>query len=184
MYRVTPHCYAINFEDIPSCFVLNVCLWLFSIIKWFKQGSSLDNTNIWGTFWSKYGYLTPWGAHISGYPPLFCHLFWRNSITIRVKCDIFDISYLWKVRNVKKRLFWLFFGRKLGVWPPGVTIRAVTPWDGHNFFQHFQPYFRENVGLGWLFMFKFTKMVINCQNMVKTWNFKFFRHFGTPQGVN
>ncbi len=24
MYRVTPHCYAIQFEEIPSCFVLNV----------------------------------------------------------------------------------------------------------------------------------------------------------------
>ncbi len=35
----------------------------------------LDNTNIWGTFWSKYGYLTPWGAHISGYPPFFAIYF-------------------------------------------------------------------------------------------------------------
>ena len=34
MYRVTPHCYAINFEEIPSCFVLNAVLWLLCIIKW------------------------------------------------------------------------------------------------------------------------------------------------------
>jgi hypothetical protein len=149
-----------------------------------KWGIYLHNTDFWGNFLQKCGYLTPRGDHILGYPPLFCHLFWRNSITLRVKCDFFDISYRWKVRNVKKRLFWLFFCRKLCVWPPGVKIRGVTPWGGHNFFLCFQPYFRKNLGLGWFFMFKLTKMSKNCQNIVKTWNFKFFRHFGTPQGVD
>jgi hypothetical protein len=51
MYRVTPHCFAINFEEIPSFFILNVYLWLLCIIKWSKLGSYLDNTNIWGHFW-------------------------------------------------------------------------------------------------------------------------------------
>jgi hypothetical protein len=59
IYRVTPNCFAINFEQIPSCSVLNVFLWLFCIIKWSKLGSYLHNTNIWGHFWSKCGYLTP-----------------------------------------------------------------------------------------------------------------------------
>jgi hypothetical protein len=61
IYRVIPHCFAINFEEIPSCFVLNVFLWLLCIIKWSKLGSYLHNTNIWGHFWSKLGYLTPRG---------------------------------------------------------------------------------------------------------------------------
>ena len=158
-------------------------LWLLCSMKCSKFGSYLYNTNIWGNFWSKYEYLTPWGAHIQGYRPLFRHLFLRNSIMLRFKCDFFDIPCLWKVRNIKKRLFSLFFGRKLGVWPPGVKIRGVTPWGGHNFFLCFQPYFRKNLGLGWFFMFKLTKMSKNYQNMVKTWNFKFFGHFGTPQGI-
>jgi hypothetical protein len=42
----------------------NVFLWLLWIIKWFKMGSYLHNTNIWGHFWSKFGYLTPWGDHM------------------------------------------------------------------------------------------------------------------------
>jgi hypothetical protein len=48
----------LNFEEIPSCFVLNVFLWLLCIIKCSKLGSYLNNTNIWGHFWSKFGYLT------------------------------------------------------------------------------------------------------------------------------
>ena len=28
-----PPCYAINFEEIPSCFVLNVYLWLLSMMN-------------------------------------------------------------------------------------------------------------------------------------------------------
>ena len=73
IYRVTPHCFAINFEEIPSCFVLNVFLWLLCIIKWSKLGSYLHNTNIWVHFWSKIGYLTPRGDHIYGYSLLFCN---------------------------------------------------------------------------------------------------------------
>jgi hypothetical protein len=34
IYRVTPHCFAINFEEIPSWFVLNVFVWLLCITKW------------------------------------------------------------------------------------------------------------------------------------------------------
>ena len=64
IYRVTPHCVTINFEEIPLWFVLNVFLLLLCTIKSFKLGIYLHNTRIWGHFWSKYGYLTPWGAHI------------------------------------------------------------------------------------------------------------------------
>ena len=114
IYRVTPRCFDIYFEEMVSPFVLNVTFLYFVSLK--------------GPKWPK--------------------------TTIK----------------------------KLGVWPPGVTIRGVTPWGVHNFFSCFQPYFKNNLGLGWFFMFKFTKMAKKRQNMVKTWKFKFFRHFGTPQG--
>jgi hypothetical protein len=58
IYRVNPYCVAINFEEISSCFVRNVFLWLLCIIKLFKLGSYLHNPHIWHSFWSKFGYLT------------------------------------------------------------------------------------------------------------------------------
>ncbi len=47
--------------------------WMYfcGYIKWSKLGSYFHNTNIWGHFWSKFGYLTPRGDHIYGYPQLF-----------------------------------------------------------------------------------------------------------------
>ena len=33
-----PHCFAIHFEELPSCFVLIQYLWLLCIIKWFRLG--------------------------------------------------------------------------------------------------------------------------------------------------
>ena len=36
IYRVTPLCFAIHCEELPSCFVLNVYVWLLCIIKWSK----------------------------------------------------------------------------------------------------------------------------------------------------
>ena len=50
IYRITLHCFAINFEETPSCFVLNVFKWLFYIIKLIKLWSFLHNTNIRGHF--------------------------------------------------------------------------------------------------------------------------------------
>ena len=45
MYRVTPHCYAIYFEEIPSCFVLNVYL---IVIAWFERICALiDSRGAW-----------------------------------------------------------------------------------------------------------------------------------------
>ena len=58
IYRVTPYQLAINFEEIPSCFVLDIFLWALCTIKWPKFGSCLHNNNIWAHFWSKSGYLT------------------------------------------------------------------------------------------------------------------------------
>ena len=33
IYRVTPHCFAINIEEIPSCFIMNVYLGYFALSK-------------------------------------------------------------------------------------------------------------------------------------------------------
>ncbi len=45
IYWVTPHCLDINFEEILSCFVLNVCLWLYCVMKMSKWGIYLHNTD-------------------------------------------------------------------------------------------------------------------------------------------
>jgi hypothetical protein len=123
-------CLAIHFEEIPSCMVLNVFLWLLCIIKWSKFGSYLHNTNIWHHFWSKFGYLTPWGDHISGYPLLFGNSFRRNIIMLCPKC-ISVVTLHYQMVQIGKYLhnthicgnFWSTF------WylTPGVSIYRVTP---------------------------------------------------------
>ncbi len=55
IYMVIPHCLVIHFEEILPCFVLNVSLCLFCIIKKSNFGINLPNTDIWGHFWSKFG---------------------------------------------------------------------------------------------------------------------------------
>jgi hypothetical protein len=57
IYMFNPYCVAIHFEEISSCFVLNVFLWLFCIIKLSKLGGYLHNIHIWHNFWSKFGYF-------------------------------------------------------------------------------------------------------------------------------
>ena len=82
---------------------------------------------IFGSFLVKILVFDPRGADMYGYPPLFCDLFWRNSITLRVKCDFFDIWYCLKVRNCIIWIFRPFFGPNVGVWPPGVTYGELPP---------------------------------------------------------
>jgi hypothetical protein len=101
IYRVNPYCLAINFEEMPSCFVLNVFLWLLCIIKWSKLGSYLRNTNIWRHLWSEFGYLTTRGDHIYGYPLLFSHSFWRNPIMLCPKC-MFVVTLHYQMVKIRK----------------------------------------------------------------------------------
>ena len=96
----------------------------------------------------------------------------------------FLIFGIFERSEIAKNKYFDVFWPKIGVWPPRVTIRGVTPWGGHNYFLRFQSYFQNNFGLGWFFMFKLTKMTKNRQNMVKMWKFKFSCNFGTPQGVD
>ena len=152
------------------------------MFKLTKLGSYLHNTNIWVIFGQNSGFWPP-GVQICLVTP-HCFTIYFEEIVSRfvLNAIFFYIWYCLKVRNCIIRIFRPFFGPNLGFWPPRGDISGVTPWGGHNFFLCFQPYFRKNLGLGWIFMFKLTKMTKNYQNMVKTWNFKFFSNFGTPQG--
>ena len=58
IYQITPHCFAINLKEIPSCFVCKLFLWLLCMIKCSNYGSYLDNTNFLAHFGSKCGHLT------------------------------------------------------------------------------------------------------------------------------
>ena len=53
-----PHCFAINLEEIPSCFALNIFLWLLCITKWTKLVSYCH---------IEYLYL---GSFLVNYPPI------------------------------------------------------------------------------------------------------------------
>ena len=66
--------FAINFEEIPSSFALNVFLWLLCINgrNWEVICLITVNTNICGHFWSKFWYLTPRCPYI-GIPLLVCN---------------------------------------------------------------------------------------------------------------
>ena len=71
IYRDPSYCLVNYFEETLSCFISKVFLWLFCPTKWFKLRSYQQNPNIWGHFWSKYGYLTPCGGHTERYSLLF-----------------------------------------------------------------------------------------------------------------
>ena len=59
IYRVTPRFFAIYFEEIVSCFVLNVT---------FLKGPKGKKTTILTIFWSKIRRLTPWGDNKGSHP--------------------------------------------------------------------------------------------------------------------
>ena len=84
---IMPLLFAIDFEEIPSYFVLNVFSWLLCTIKWFQLWIDLHNINLLDNFLSKFGYLNPWGAHICYYP----HCFAINS------------------EKIANALFWMYF---------------------------------------------------------------------------
>ena len=131
-----PQCYAINFEELTPCFVLNVYLRLFCIIKWSKQGSSMDNINIWCRFWSKCVFLTPRGLHVQGYP----HCYAINFEEIP-SCFVVNV-YLWLlciIKWSKSEVIWIIpiFGVILvKMWvfdPPGVHVQGYPHCYAINF---------------------------------------------------
>jgi hypothetical protein len=89
-----PAVWQLILEEILTCFVINVFLWIFCIIKWSKLGGYWHNTTIWGILWSKYGDLTPWGDPIIlCYHLLFGNSFWRNTNMLCPKCNFVYIFY-------------------------------------------------------------------------------------------
>ena len=129
IYMGISYWFAIYFEEIPPSLVLNVFLWWLCIIKWPKLGNYLHNTNIWGDFWSKFWYLTPWGAYIYIYGCLLlvCHL---NTTTPSPKC-ISGICVLsnglnWEVTCIIP-IFGSFLVKILIFDPPGCWYVSLPP---------------------------------------------------------
>jgi hypothetical protein len=151
------------------------CIFVLCVIKWFKLGSYLRHLRpILAKIWvfetpTTHTHHTHTLATAYIELPLTVlqliqkkYLFWRNSITLRVKCEFFIFRIFERSKMAKKR--------RLGVWPPGVKIRGVTPW-GCSYFLCFQPYFKNNLGLGLFLCLNTPKCPKDRQNMTKTWKF-------------
>ena len=122
IYRITPHCFAINFEQTPSCFVLNVFKWLFYIIKLIKLWSYLHNTNIWGHFGQNLAIWPP-GVPIYRANPHCCAINFEEMPSWWIENEVLWISSNVKVGKImiicKKWLFSIIFERFLKILPPG-----------------------------------------------------------------
>ena len=129
IYATTPNCFAINSDEIPSCFVLNVFLCLLCMIKWFKLWSYLHNICIWVTF----------GQNLSIWPPgvpiyrvnYHCFAIHFEEIPSYVVLNVF----LWLLYTIE----WAKLGSYLNVtyiWDRFWSkFGNLTPWganiDGH-----------------------------------------------------
>ncbi len=109
MYRVTCHCYAINFDEIPPCFVVNVYLWLLCIIKWSKLGRY---QYLW-SFLVKFGVSTE--LSIYRITPVNCFVINFEEITSYFALNVF-LWLLWfikwskLVRYLHNTIFGVIFG--------------------------------------------------------------------------
>ncbi len=125
IYRITPHCFAINFEQTPSCFVLNVFKWLFYIIKLIKLWSYLHNTNIWGHFGQNLAIWPP-GVPIYRANPHCCAINFEEMPSWSIENEVLWISSNVKVGKImiicKKWRFSIIFDRFLKILPPGGVI--------------------------------------------------------------
>ncbi len=108
-----PYCFAIHFEEISSCFVLNVFLWLHCLIKRFKLWSYLHIINICGRF----GVFEPLGWSYMGFPHTVLPLILKNPIMLWPECRLWWLciikwfklsSYL--PNTYSRGPFWLNFG--------------------------------------------------------------------------
>ena len=86
--RKFPYCLRIYFEEIISCFVVNVIMWFICIINWFKFGCYQLNTNSWGHCWSK---------SVTN-APLQCQIphFYQKCPKYRCFANIFQIQTIWR----------------------------------------------------------------------------------------
>jgi hypothetical protein len=131
IYNVTPYCLAINFEEIPSYFVLNVFLWLFCIIRWSKLCSYLHNTNIWGHFGQNWGIWLP-GVTIYRLNP-HCFAINFEEIPSSFVLNVFlwllcIIKWSKLVGYLHNTNIWGHFCQNLGIWASRMTIYRITPY--------------------------------------------------------
>jgi hypothetical protein len=153
-YRGTLHWLAIHFDEILSCFVPNVFLWIFCIIKWSKLGSYLHNTNIWHHLWSKFGYrVTPYCSAINFAKIPSCFVLnvflWLLCIIKWFKLGSYmHNNNIWHILLVK---IWVFD-------PPGVTIYMVTTYCVSINFEEIPSCFILNVFLWLLCVIKWSKL--------------------------
>ena len=118
IYRITLHCFAINFEETQSCIVL----WLVYIIKLIKLWSYLHNTNIWGHFGQNLAIWPP-GVPIYRANPYCCAINFEKMTSCSIENAVLRISSNVKVGKImiicKKWLFSIIFDRFLKILPPG-----------------------------------------------------------------
>ena len=125
IHKFTPHCFsikkyhhALSWMYFCGYFVLsNDSNWEFICIIPIFEVIFGQHLGIW-----------PPGCLYIGLPPLFWHLFWRNTIMLCAECN-FALSNgsNWEFICLIP-IFWVIFGQNVGLWPPpGVLIYRVTP---------------------------------------------------------
>jgi hypothetical protein len=125
----SPHCFAINFEEIPSCFVLNVFCGYFEL----SNGPNWDVIwiiPIFGVIFGQNLGIWPPGWPYIGLPPTVVQLIlkkYHHALSWMYFCGYFALSngpnleVIWIIP-----IFGVIFGQNFGIWPPGVTIYRVT----------------------------------------------------------
>ena len=82
-----------------------------------QLGGFLHNINIWGHFWPKFVFLTPWGAHLWG--PLNCYGVDYEDIASRFTLNVFIVYFVlsngpnWEDFCIIS-IFGVIFGQNLG----------------------------------------------------------------------
>ena len=85
IYRVTTHCFVINNEEIPSCFILNVYLGYFALSK-VPNKAIIWIIPIFGVILVKMWVFDPPGCPYIRLPPLFYHSFRGIAIMLGPEC--------------------------------------------------------------------------------------------------
>jgi hypothetical protein len=130
LYYVTTCYLAMHFEEILTCFVINMLMCIFCIIKRSKLARYGHNTTIWGHFFVKL-----WGFDLLGWPYILCYhllfgnFLWRNH---NMLCPMSFCGYLFIKRSKLGRLLhniniWVIFYQNLGIGPPALIYIRLSP---------------------------------------------------------
>jgi hypothetical protein len=101
IYQGTLYCLAIHLEEISSCFVLNVFLWLLCITKWSKLGSICIIPLFVVIFGQNFGIWPP-GCPYIGLPPTVLQLIlkkYHHALSWMYFCGYFALPNgpIWKL---------------------------------------------------------------------------------------